>query len=753
MIRRLLPFIYGIVALVLLVGIRISDPKIVEQARLWTFDFYQQVEPRRYNEAGVRIVDVDEESLGRFGQWPWPRALVGQLVTNLTQAGAAAVVFDMVFAEEDRLHPRSIGEAMRLSGVDADVGPLLDQMPDPDEGFAQTIAGLPVVTGFAPHATESTRSPARPAGIAINGPDPSGSLEAFAGAATNLEVIQGTALGNGSFAVRNDTDTILRRVPLFQVVEGEIYPTLAAEALRVAQRARTHLIKTAALDDGTASMVAAKIGAVEVPTTRTGEVVLHDTGFVPQRYVPAWKVLDPSELPDITPLVGGHIVLIGTSAAGLKDLRSTPLSANVPGVSLHAQALEQIVLGHHLERPDWAEGLEVLAFIATGVVLIIALPLLGATWSALLGLLAMGAAVGTSWYAFTEWRLLLDPVYPILATIGVYLPTTAVMMMQTEAERRFVRGAFSRYLSPELVKRIAADPDSLALGGEDREITLIFSDIRSFTTLSETMAPEELIHFMNRYFTPMSDEILRQDGYIDKYIGDAIMAFWNAPLDVPEHPTRACHAAIAMRRALAVLNDTLAAEAAEAGKPFNPIRIGIGLHTGVCRVGNMGSSDRFNYSALGDDVNVTSRLEGQTKLFGVDVLVSDAVVERIGNEFATVELDTVSVKGRAQPVRIFALVGYAADVASPGFERYAAAQSALVAAYRAKDWDAADACLHQVFRALAKSDDWRAATLNLQVTAELYAGRIAAHRLDPETGAYPDELDDTVPSPLPATAG
>ncbi|MEL6311226.1 MAG: adenylate/guanylate cyclase domain-containing protein, partial [Pseudomonadota bacterium] len=235
-------------------------------------------------------------------------------------------------------------------------------------------------------------------------------------------------------------------------------------------------------------------------------------------------------------------------------------------------------------------------------------------------------------------------------------------------------------------------------------------------------------------------------------IGDAIMAFWNAPLDVPEHPTRACHAALAMRRALATLNETLAAEAAEAKKDFNAIRVGVGLHTGVCRVGNMGSSDRFNYSALGDDVNVTSRLEGQTKLFGVDVLVSDAVVERIGDEFATVELDTVSVKGRAQPVRIFALVGYAADVAGPGFERYAAAQRALVAAYRAKDWDAADACLHQVFRALAKSDDWRASTLNLQVTAELYAGRIAAHRFDPETGAYPDELDADMPPPLPATA-
>ncbi|MEM6422206.1 MAG: adenylate/guanylate cyclase domain-containing protein, partial [Pseudomonadota bacterium] len=644
--KRSLPFIVGVLAFGLLLGVRVADPQAVRQFRAWVFDTYQEIEPRPYVETGVRIVDIDEASLDRLGQWPWPRNRLADLVTALRDLGAAVIAFDMVFAEEDRTKPSELLRAL----IDEDVSPAVRDavrgLPDPDRLFAEAVAGAPVVLGFAPTAEGSLLPPRLVNGIAVSGPDPVNALHEFLGATVNLAPLEAAAQGNGSFGIRNDFDSILRSVPLFQTVDGTVYPSLAAEALRVAQGAGSYILKTAQVGEGPVNTVAARIGAVDVPLTARGELILHDTGYQPARYVPAWQLLDRSRRGGLRERIAGHIVLVGTSAAGLKDLRATPLSPIVPGVSLHAQAVEQIVLGHHLRRPDWADGLEIAAMAVVGLGLVIAIPLLGPLATAALGATVAIGGVAASWYAFAELRLLVDPIYPLAAALAVYLPVTAIRFIQTDSEKRFVRSAFGRYLSPALVEQMANDPKSLVLGGEDRELTLLFSDIRGFTTISEKMTPAELVTFMNRYFSAMSDRVLETEGFIDKYIGDAIMAFWNAPLDVEDHPRRACEAALGMRAALAGLNARLVSQRRDGAVAYDKIRIGIGLHTGLCRVGNMGSAQRFNYSVLGDDVNLTARLEGQTKTYGVDILISEATRTAVGPEFGAVELDKIRVKGR-----------------------------------------------------------------------------------------------------------
>ncbi len=348
-----------------------------------------------------------------------------------------------------------------------------------------------------------------------------------------------------------------------------------------------------------------KIGRIEVPTDSKARIWIHFTDFVPERYIPAWEVFEEDF--DAS-RAEGHILLVGTSAAGLKDLRATPLNPAAAGVEVHALAIEQMLLGHYLERPDWGDGAEITYMVVLGVTLTLLLPLLGALWCAFLGAAAAAAAVALSWYSYTEFQQLLDPVYPSLVVLAVYLAGSLINFLRSEAERRQVRGAFSRYMSPALVEQLAEDPSRLVLGGEMRNMTLLFADIRGFTTISEQFKadPQGLTRLINRFLTPMTDKILERRGTIDKYMGDAIMAFWNAPLDDEGHATHACDSALEMFNALEGLNADIKAAREAAGEPFFPLNIGIGLNSGECCVGNMGSDQRFDYSVLGDPVNLAA---------------------------------------------------------------------------------------------------------------------------------------------------
>jgi adenylate cyclase len=721
--NRVLELFLPLALLAAAVLVKAEDPGPLANLRLQVFDTYQRIQPRPYEPAPVRIVDIDDESLARIGQWPWPRIVLADLVDRLAASGVAAIAFDSVFAEPDRNSPALVAEGWRLGPPElAAVAPPAGALPDYDALFAESIARAPVVLGTVLTETPGGRPPAQRSGMATAGDDPRPWLPSFAGAVSNLPDLEEAASGLGSINAVPDADGVIRRTPLMVRLGDQIVPSLDAEVLRVAQGASTHIIKSSGASGtesfGTSTGVSAvKIGALEIATDPQSAVWVRYTGPQPERFVPAWQVLDGSADPG---RLAGHIVLIGTSAAALKDMRPTPLDPTAPGVEIHAQLLEQLLLGIQLNRPDWAFGAELAYIPLVGLLLIVLLRRLGPLPCAFMGAGTAGLALAGSWLAFTEEGLLIDPVLPAIAVLAVYLVSTLIGYIRTETERAFVRQAFGRYLSPDLVARLASDPGQLNLGGSVRQLTLMFCDIRGFTALSEGYEPAALTQLINRFLTPMSQAILSRQGTIDKYIGDCIMAFWNAPLDDPDHAGNACRSALAMRAELNALNLRLAHEAAVAGRSHPTLAVGIGLNTGDCLVGNMGSDQRFNYSAMGDAVNLAARLEGQCKVYGLDIIISDATRSGAG-QFATLELDLIRVKGRSQPAAIHTLVGDAELAATPRFQQLAACHAALLAAYRSGNWPIARARLAEARAADAHG---------LSALYDLYAARLdlyAAH--------------------------
>ena len=749
MMRRLKSYISVIVPLLILaaiVGLRMQDPgNVLEDLRLKVFDYYQRFQPRVYEPTQVRIVDLDDESLTKYGQWPWPRTLLGQLVKDLTEAGAAVIAFDIVFAEPDRTSPKQVVPLWPNTAELAEVKKAVDALPDHDEYFGSIIKEANVVTGFVLTSDEPTRPPRRKGTFAKSGTDdPSGFVPVFRSTVPNLPVLEDSAAGNGSFNILAERDQIIRRVPivlcLAKLDGGEycpvdsLYPSLAAEALRVAQGARTNIIYTSTASGefslgGHSGINAIKIGQFKIPTDEKGQVWVHYTNEVPERTVPAWRILKGEFDPE---KIEGNIVFIGTSASGLKDLRASPLNPAMAGVEAHVQFTEQVLNDHFLDRPDWADGAEVVYMAVVGIALIFLLRIVGAAWCAIITLVAMALALGASWYAYTDYRFLTDAVTPSITIFSVYITVSLINFLQTEAEKKFVRGAMGQYLSPALVDQIAANPDLLKLGGETRNMTFLFCDVRGFTTISEQFKtnPQGLTRLMNRFLTPLTNVIMARQGTIDKYMGDCIMAFWNAPLDVPAHPQRACESALEMFREIDKLNVNLKAEAEAENRPFFAINIGIGLNSGDVVVGNMGSDQRFDYSVLGDAVNLASRLEGQSKTYGVNVVIGDTTYEGAKDEYATIEMDLIAVKGKKEAVRIHALLGDKAFKESPEFQAYSAKHHEMLALYRAQKWDETEALLKEL----------RVMRPDLYGNHDLYEERIAEYRVNPPgegwTGVY-----------------
>jgi adenylate cyclase len=660
---------------------------LVDQLRNIVFDTYQRQAPRTYQPLPVRIVDIDEESLRRLGQWPWPRDELAGLVDRLGELGVAAVGFDIIFAEPDRFSPSNLARLWRDRPELAPLRGSLAQLPDSDAELARSLRRTPSVTSFALSRSGPRASPAAKAGFAEAGDDPRLFVPHLDGAVATLPALEAAAAGNGAVNYLPDADNTIRRVPLVLALDDTLYPSFAAEALRVAQGATTYTIKSSGANleqsFGAATGIAMiRIGEAIVPTDRSGQMLLHDTGHVEARFVPAWRVLAADFDPNT---VAGMIILIGSTAAALKDIRTTPLAPVMPGVEIHAQVIEQILAQEFLYRPDWIQGAETLSFVVLGLLLIFAIRKVGAFWSLMVALAAGGGAVAVSWYGFMQLRTLIDPLFPCLVILLVYLSASLIAYLRTEQEKRFVRRAMGRYLSPVLVDVLSRHPDRLRLGGEMRDVTLLFSDIRGFTRIAEQLDPQELTRLINRFLTPLTRVIQDAGGTIDKYMGDCIMAFWNAPLDVPDHGRKAIAAALEMRAALHRLNAELAAEAERDGGPATGLAAGIGINSGRACVGNMGSEQRFDYSVIGDTVNIASRLEGLSRAYGVDIVVGEDAAQHAAG-LALIELDLVRLKGRATPSRIFTVLGDESVAATDRFRGLQTAHAALLAAYRRQDW-------------------------------------------------------------------
>lgn len=686
-----MPVIAGLAAILVVGLLQVAHFNALDRISLLLFDSYQRAAPRSYEDAPVRIVDIDDETIRRLGQWPWPRTDIAKLTQRLTAAGASAIAFDIVFAEPDRTSPSRIVERLRGGGDRSPGIAALERLPDHDSILASTFARSPVVSGYF-LVNESKGPTVEPkAGIAVSGSPPDSSATRYAGAIQSLPVLHDAASGSGFISIANDGDGIVRKAPLLAMESRQLLPSLSLDALRVAQGAGSIVVKTS---DGSGEwggvpgrIVSVKVGAFEVPTTGDGALWLHYTPPRPSRVIPAWKILTGAMTPDqMSQAFEGRIVFVGAGAIGLRDLVSTPLQDRELGVAIHAQAAEQIILGHFVTRPDWAFGLERGLLLALGLSLVFFLPRLGAAKGAALGLVLIAAMLWGSWHAFVAWRFLLAPTYPVLALTAAYVVETGLIFYREERRRAYIHAAFDRYLSPELVKRITDDPSQLELGGEERQMTVLFCDIRGFSRLSEGLGPQEVIRFLIAFLTPMCDILLASKATVDKFIGDAILAFWNAPLDDPHQYENAARAALAMVTRLETLNRE--GQSQNARQWPGEVKIGIGLNAGLCCVGNMGSAQRLSYSLIGDTVNLASRIEGLTKLYGVQIAIGSALQARLPG-FATLELDRLRVVGRDAPETVHVLLGDEKLAESPQFISLAQQHAEMLSALRGRAWDTA----------------------------------------------------------------
>ncbi|KAB2850102.1 MAG: adenylate/guanylate cyclase domain-containing protein [Hyphomicrobiaceae bacterium] len=704
---------------------RLADPVPVARLRLLVFDTYQQMKPLQYDpKLPVRIIDVDEESLARVGQWPWPRIVTGAVVERLADLGAAVVAFDMVFPEADRTSPREVARVWSMNPATKDVAEKIATLPGHDEALAEALGRVPVILGFfAATQPSPARLPERSKITSYAGDHPVEFVPGFEGVVTSLPVLQEKSAGVGHLNFIPEYDQVARRVPLLVGIGQEVYPSVSVEALRLYQKKASVLVKSTGASGeetfgGKRGVIAMKVGDFVVPTDQNGQMWLRYTPHDERRFIPAHKLLEDS-VPKSE--IEGKIILIGTSAAGLFDLRTTPLDGSVPGVEVHAQAIEQMLTGRHLLRPDFATGLELAFLMLSGMVLTFLILHSGAFAGALVGAVSVAGVNTASWIAFDHWGFLFDPVYPSLMLTGLYVFGTVYVYRGTEREKRRVRDAFSHYMSPAIVEELARDPSKLKLGGEMREVTILFCDVRGFTTISEGLDAESLTRFLNRLLTPLTNTVLAHRGTIDKYMGDGVMAFWNAPLDDIEHAGNACRAALEMLEEIERLNAATEREAAAAGRRHMPIRVGIGINTALSCVGNLGSEQRFDYSVIGDGVNVASRLEGQTKFYGAPILIGESVAQA-APDFALLEVDFLSVKGKSKPLHVFALVGGEERKSSTAFEELKHAHDSMLHAYRARRFEEAGRH-HVTAEALGGK--------GLAMLYRLYGERIAAFKATP----------------------
>lgn len=666
------PFIaIGLVLALLMTAFRVADPWPNQALRLFYFDGLQRLDPREPADLPVRIIDIDEQSLSEIGQWPWPRSILATMVRNLAEQGAAVVVFDVLFAEPDRYSPARLLERPDLAPVmrqDIDREALAGF--DNDADLAASFADVPTVVGVAATTASTPAIAYDKSGFVQIGLNPAAGLVALNSSTPIVPEIEAAAAGIGVINVDPRAEGgVVRRVPLVWETPSGPVPSLGIEALRVALGQSTVLLHGS--PDIEAILDSLQIGDIDVPTTDDGQIWVRFRPDDPGLYVSAKDVIgNPAE---IGPSVAGHIVFVGTSAAGLLDIRTTPLGDNVPGVSIQAQIVEQILVGDYLYRSDLISGIEVLVFLAMGLVVTVLLSRFGPLASMTIGGVSGLIVVSVSYYLYSSHGILFDATFPLLGGAANFGVMTSYRYLVTDREKRMIRRSFTRYVSPDVLHQIERSGYKLALGGEMREMTIMFCDIRQFTGLSEKLSPTEIVAVLNELFTELSRPILDNLGTIDKFIGDSIMAFWNAPLFIENHGRAACLAALGMRRQLEAFN----ASELMAGKPS--IALAIGCASGPACVGNVGSAFRFNYSVIGDTVNVASRIESICRTLKYPIVVSRSTTAN-AQDLAVLPAGRIAIRGRVEPMDVDIVIGDDEVAATEAFRTLAQRHRALLAA-------------------------------------------------------------------------
>lgn len=653
MSRRWVLWLVPILAIGFSALISLLDPPPLQTARHAVFDQFQRWQPRLYQPAPVRIIDIDDESLRQLGQWPWPRTRVAELIERLQAAKASAIALDILFAEPDRTSPAAM---LALWQPPPGLARQIGELPDHDAVMAQAVSRGRVVLGFTLNhqPRDGAPLPVVKAGfVALNQPAQP-YLHDFSGSVAALPGLIHAAQGNGAISFVPDADGVVRRLPLLVRYGELLLPALSVEALRVAQDVQN--ITTLVMPG--VGLKELRVGRLKLPTTANGEAWLHYSEPVAERYIPAWKVLSGEVSADE---LAGRILLLGSSAQGLMDLRFSALGSVIPGVEVHAQLLEQVLTGSGLVRPAWSNSLELLLLLLGGA--LIGAVTLGAgalvSAGAFAALLALTGAL--AWAAFSGYGLLLDPVAPGLSLGLTFVLTSIVRHTRTEHRQRWIRQAFSRYVSPNFVEHLVAHPEKVALGGQRQDCSFVFTDLEDFTQLIEQLDPAEAVPMINRYLDGMIAIVFAHHGTLTRIVGDGIAVLFSAPVHQANHPFLAVQCAMAMQE----FAHRYARELRVQGVAFGETRMGV--HSGEVIVGNFGGATILDYRALGDPINTAARLESANKYLGTRVCVSEAVHDAC----PTMPMRPVGrllLKGKTQSLAVFEPLG-AAEAADTSYLR------------------------------------------------------------------------------------
>ena len=708
---------FGLLAFAIFISfLPILNPlQIFSSLQNYSFDTFQRILPREvYPEDPVVIIDIDDRSLAEIGQWPWSRNQLANL-TNQAYA-AAALGFDIVFAEPDRTNPKNLIASYDLN---EELTKELVALPSNDELFAEAIENHgTVILGQALNNNQNLLPTKTKFGLVTQGDDPKQFVANYSGAQSNITILDASARGVGSMSIGNN-DAIVRQLPTFESIGNQLIPSLALEMTRVAVGASTFQIKSsnASSEEAYGAQTGInniKLGPLTIPTTAEGNAWIYFTATKNISTVSAVDVIAGVIPPEF---FEGKVALVGTSAAGLLDLRSTPTEKNIPGVTIIAQFIQQIFANEFLQRPDWLFGAEFLAGLVLAILITLSIQALGPIGGLSILVAGSGGILGSSYYFFKSKLFLVDPISPLVIALSVYIAVTFFNFLFTELERSRVRGAFAQYLSPEMVNRLAESNESLVLGGERKEMTFLFSDIRGFTKISEQYKedPEALTQLINQLLTVLSNAILDHGGTIDKYMGDCIMAFWNAPTDQDDHRQLAIKAAHAMNQALDEFNLSMK------GNLEFELEIGIGINSGECIVGNMGSDKRFDYTVLGDSVNLASRLESQSSNYGLHMIIGEnTFIEDAA--FCIIEIDKIAVKGKSSAETIFTCFEAKTKFAGEFLDKH----KNFLKEYRAQNWDVAKSLISEL---ISSSDE-------LELYYKYMSSRIEDYEINPPSADW-----------------
>lgn len=703
-------------------SISIIHIEAIDRLENFAYDARLNLTMPRGMDPRIVIVDIDERSLYEQGRWPWSRNKLANMMDSLFDHYKISVLgFDVVFAEKDESSGLKTLEKMgkeHLSGDSGFSAALEKIRPELnyDQLFANSIKNRKVVLGYYFNLGEGDKGgvgqlpkPVFPAGSF----DPTGVYFISAHAyGANLPVLQQAALAGGHFNPAVDYDGISRRIAMVQEYDGALYESLSMAV------ARAYLgvdkveagFAVSGVNEAYAGLETLKLGNKIIPVDEYMRALIPFRG--PQgsfRYVSATDVLNHKV---DSKILDGAIVLVGTTAPGLLDLRASPVGSVYAGVEMHANMVAGILDQNIKQAPGYTVAADFMLLLILGLILSFSLALLSPLWATILTAAVLSGVVGFNLWLWKDVGMMLPIATLLLMMTTLYLLNMSYGFFVESRGKRQLTGLFGQYVPPELVDEMAKDPTQISMEGESREMTVLFSDVRGFTTISEGLDPKELTQLMNEYLSPMTFVIQKHRGTIDKYMGDAIMAFWGAPLPDPDNARHALQAALGMIEELKVLQKAFVA------KGWPPIKIGVGLNTGTMTVGNMGSTFRMAYTVMGDAVNLGSRLESITKQYGVYIIVSEFTKAKVP-DYVYRELDKIQVKGKNEPVSIFEPIGQEGTVDSATLdelERYHHA----VELFRAQKWDEAEV----IFKELQAKND-------LYLYREVYLHRIAEYRIDP----------------------